>query len=249
MEAVELDDRDGVVLVRFGDPARRNALSRSVLQALGRTARQLAEGRARAAVVAGRGDHFSSGADLADVRAAARAPATYIQEVQDAIAAWAALPFPTVAAIEGWALGGGLELAAACDLRIASREARVGLPEIRWGLHPAAGGLARLPRLLGLAWTTRLAYSGEPVTAPELAPTGFFARLTDPGASVAGALEVAAFIADRPGAAGTIRRLLRAAGSPDGEALRGERQGFARCLAQPGTLARLDAFLADGAPE
>lgn len=238
----------GVAVVRIGTGARRNALSRDALRELSEAARRLAaEAAAAAVVLAARGPDFASGADLRDVLAALADPEDYIAGVQAAVEAWAALPLPTVAALEGWVLGLGLELAAACDLRVAAEGARLGLPEIRHGLHPAAGGLVRLSRLLGPSWTLRLALTGDPVPARELAPTGFFALLCDDGQAEAEALRLARFLAERPAAARATKAALRAA-EPPGlvEGLAAERRGFARLLNSPDAAERLRAFLGAG---
>jgi enoyl-CoA hydratase len=104
-------------------------------------------------------------------------------------------PVPTIAAIEGHCLGGGLELALACDLRVASETARLGLPEVRLGGFPGGGGTERLPRLIGEARARELIYTGEPVDAREAWRIGLVNRVAPPGQVLATARELARTVA------------------------------------------------------
>jgi len=108
-------------------------------------------------------------------------------------------PVPTIAAIEGHCLGGGLELALACDLRIASETARLGLPEVKLGGFPGGGGTERLPRLIGEARARELIYTGESVDAREAWRIGLVNRVTPPGQVLAAARELARTIAASAG--------------------------------------------------
>jgi len=107
-------------------------------------------------------------------------------------------PVPTIAAIEGHCLGGGLELALACDLRVASEASRLGLPEVKLGVFPAGGGTERLPRLIGEPRARELIYTGEPVDAQEAWRIGLVNRVVPPGQALATAQELGRTIAGRP---------------------------------------------------
>ena len=107
-------------------------------------------------------------------------------------------PIPTLAAIEGHCLGGGLELALACDLRVASESSRLGLPEVKLGVFPAGGGTERLPRLLGEARARELIYTGEPVDAREAWRLGLVNRVAPVGQALAMTQELGRTIAARP---------------------------------------------------
>ena len=107
-------------------------------------------------------------------------------------------PIPTIAAIEGHCLGGGLELALACDLRVAGETARLGLPEVKLGVFPGGGGTERLPRLIGESRARELIYTGEPVDAREAWRLGLVNRVSPPGQALAVAGELGRTIADRP---------------------------------------------------
>jgi enoyl-CoA hydratase/carnithine racemase len=112
-------------------------------------------------------------------------------------------PIPTIAAIEGHCLGGGLELALACDLRVCSESSRLGLPEVKLGVFPAGGGTERLPRLLGEARARELIYTGEPVDAREAWRLGLVNRVAPAGQGLAASQELGRTIAAR--AALTLR--------------------------------------------
>ena len=106
-------------------------------------------------------------------------------------------PIPTIAAIEGHCLGGGLELALACDLRVAGERSSLGLPEVKLGVFPAGGGTERLPRLIGEARARELIYTGEPVDAREAWRIGLVNRVAPAGQALAAAQELARAIAAR----------------------------------------------------
>jgi len=108
-------------------------------------------------------------------------------------------PIPTIAAIEGHCLGGGLELALACDLRVASETSRLGLPEVKLGVFPAGGGTERLPRLIGESRARELIYTGEPVDAREAWRLGLVNRVVPAGQALAAAQELGHTIAGHPG--------------------------------------------------
>lgn len=107
-------------------------------------------------------------------------------------------PIPTIAAIEGHCLGGGLELALACDLRVASETSRLGLPEVKLGVFPAGGGTERLPRLIGEARARELIYTGQPVDAAEAWRIGLVNRVPPAGQALTAAQELGRTIAARP---------------------------------------------------
>jgi enoyl-CoA hydratase/carnithine racemase len=102
---------------------------------------------------------------------------------------------PTIAAIEGYCLGGGLELALACDIRVASENSQLGLPEVKLGVFPGGGGTERLPRLVGEARARELIYTGEPIDAREAWRIGLVNRLAPTGQSLAASQKLGATIA------------------------------------------------------
>ncbi len=161
-----------------------------------------AEPRARCLVVYGAGGRaFSVGADIKefpDIAARRQGRQHAIQE-HTLYNRLDFLPIPTIAAIEGHCLGGGLELALACDLRIASEAARLGLPEVKLGVFPAGGGTERLPRLIGESRARELIYTGDPVDAREAWRIGLVNRVAPPGQALAASQELGRAIAARSG--------------------------------------------------
>ncbi len=158
----------GVAWVTLNRPDARNALSRSVNLDLARLARELGgDPKVRAVVLTGAGDRaFCAGADLKERKGVtAEDTGPYVDAISGAINAWAAMPKPTVAAVNGFAFGGGFELALACDFRIAADNASFALTEVRLGIMPGAGGTQRLPRLIGVARAKELIMLGRRIDA------------------------------------------------------------------------------------
>jgi 3-hydroxyacyl-CoA dehydrogenase len=160
--------RDGEIAVVTIDNPPVNALKHEVRAGLVEALRQAREdGAVKAVVLAGAGRTFSAGADITEFGNPPQPPTLH-----DVIEAIEASPKPVVAALHGTALGGGFELALACHFRVAAPAARVGLPEVKLGLLPGAGGTQRLPRLVGPEKALRMIVTGEPITAEEALAAG-----------------------------------------------------------------------------
>jgi enoyl-CoA hydratase/carnithine racemase len=189
------ETRDGgVVLLRLNRPPM-HPLSRAVLRALATEAHAITEDPSTKAVVVTGGEKaFAAGADVTEFTEPGIAPHINA-EFRAAFDALAAIPRPVIAAIEGFALGGGLELALACDLRVASEAARLGFPEIQLGIFPGAGGTQRATRLIGPARTKDLVWSGRHVKAPEALALGLVDRVVPVGTALDAALELATTLA------------------------------------------------------
>src|SRR5438876_1000427 len=171
---------DGVVVVRLDNPPM-NPLSRALLERLRDIARAVGDdATVKAVVVAGGEKAFAAGADISEFTGqdAARVIAGAFREAFDAVVA---IPRPVIAAIRGYALGGGLELACACDFRVAGETARMGQPEILLGIIPGAGATQRLTRLVGPARAKDMIWSGRQVRAEEAHEIGLVDRVVTPG--------------------------------------------------------------------
>src|SRR6266404_1177857 len=178
---VELTKRDDCALLRLNRPEALNALSFSILNEIAAAIDEVATWKVRALVVTGAGEKaFCAGADIKELSGRSMmARKTGAELGQAAFAKIERLPFPSVAAINGFAFGGGLELALACTFRLATRNAKLGLPEIKLGLIPGYGGTQRLPRLIGEARALEMILTGRTVTAEEAERIGLVNRLVD----------------------------------------------------------------------
>jgi enoyl-CoA hydratase len=161
---------DGVAVLRLDNP-KVNSLSRTVLGQLHRHLRALHDDLPGAVVVTGGDRIFAAGAEISEFGGPAEA-AAYGGEFRATFDALAQLPRATIAAISGYALGGGCELALACDFRIAADRARLGQPEILLGIIPGGGGSQRLPRLIGPARAKHMIFTGRQVGAEEALAIG-----------------------------------------------------------------------------
>ncbi len=162
-EALHYEAADGVGLVRLARPEKLNALDARMVAELRAVLERVREDASlRALVVTGSGRAFSAGADIAELAALSGTEdfVRFIEAIQTTFEAIEDLPLPTVAALNGLAHGGGLELALACDLRIGASDATLALPEIKLGVLPGAGGTQRLPRLLPTAVAKELLFLG-----------------------------------------------------------------------------------------
>ncbi|MBX3287457.1 MAG: enoyl-CoA hydratase/isomerase family protein [Actinobacteria bacterium] len=171
---------DGVALVTLENP-KVNALSSEVLRQLRAAAESLADQPPGAVVVTGGDRVFAAGADITEFGGPDEARIVGGLFL-DALNAVAAIPRATIAAVSGFALGGGCELALACDFRVASTKARFGQPEILLGIIPGGGGTQRLPRLVGPARAKDLVLSGRQVGADEALAMGLVDRVVEPDA-------------------------------------------------------------------
>jgi enoyl-CoA hydratase len=183
---------DGVAVVRL-DNGKVNALSTTLLGELRDAAVELTADPPGAVVVTGSDRMFAAGADIGEFGGPDEA-AVVGNAFRDALDAVAAIPRATVAAIAGFALGGGCELALACDLRVCGTSARLGQPEVLLGIIPGGGGTQRLPRLVGPSRAKDLIYSGRQVGAEEALRIGLVDRVVD-GDVLAAAVEWAAELA------------------------------------------------------
>lgn len=186
--AIELTRVEEFALITLNRPDALNALSFSLIAELGRKFDEVAKSDARALLVTGAGTKaFCAGADIKELTNRSLIAQKEGAEMGQAVfAKLDKLPIPSVAVINGYAFGGGLELALACTLRIATRNAKMGLPEIKLGLIPGYGGTQRLPRAIGEPRALEMIMTGRTVDAEEAARIGLVNRLIDGDALPAG---------------------------------------------------------------
>ena len=194
---VEVSLRGHVAVLRLTNPERRNVMDEATATAMQEAVERLGRDPAvRCVVIAGSDGVFASGADIRELEAASTEEnLAYNRRLRAAVNAVAALPMPTIAALNGHALGGGLELALACLLRVASTEAKLGLPEVKLGIIPATGGLARLPILVPRTIAAELALTGELISGAEAKELGLVNAAVPPEEVMDRALELAGKIA------------------------------------------------------
>ena len=192
-EAVRVEPDGEVLLVTIDRPEARNAVNLAVAEGIAAALDRLdGEDGLRAGVLTGDGGTFCAGMDLKAFVAGER---SYVEGRGFAGIVQGPPRKPLIAAVEGWALAGGFEVALACDLIVAARDARFGLPEVKRSLVAAAGGLIRLPRRIPYHLAMELILTGDPIGAERAAGIGIVNRLAEPGEALAAAHELALAIA------------------------------------------------------
>lgn len=179
--AVELGTREEFAVLTLNRPEALNALSFKIIEDIGRAFDEVAKSKARALIITGAGSKaFCAGADIKELRHRDLAAQKRGAELGQAVfAKLDALPIASVAVINGYAFGGGLELALACTFRLATKNAKVGLPEIKLGLIPGYGGTQRLPRVIGEARALDMIMTGRTVAAEEAERIGLVNRIVE----------------------------------------------------------------------
>lgn len=206
--AVLSERRDRVLLITINRPEQRNAVNAAVAHGIAAALDELdADAELSVGVLTGAGKGFCAGMDLKAFVAGER---PWAGDRGFAGIAQRSADKPLIAAIEGFAVAGGLEVALACDLIVASRGARLGIPEVKRSLVAAGGALLRLPRVLPRTIAMELALTGDPIDAERAHALGMVNRLAEPGEAVQTALELAEAIAvNGPLALAATKRIMR----------------------------------------
>jgi enoyl-CoA hydratase/carnithine racemase len=192
-EAVLTEAEDGVLLITLNRPDQRNAVNAAIANGIGAALDRLDDDDdLRVGILTGAGKGFSAGMDL---KAFVAGESSFVEHRGFAGIVQGPPRKPIIAAVEGFAVAGGFEVALACDLIVAARGARLGIPEVKRSLVAAGGALLRLPSRIPYHLAMELALTGEPIIAERAAEMGLVNRLTEPGEAVAGARELAAQIA------------------------------------------------------
>jgi enoyl-CoA hydratase/carnithine racemase len=277
MQTISYEQVGAVGWLRLNRPDRLNAMTVEMWDELARLGESLGDDASlRCLVVMGEGRAFSSGIDIEHLLSGgggnlfseagkgsqplADSPTsglgmedklvTRIGDIQEAYTWLADAPYPTIAAMRGYALGGGLQLALACDLRIAVRGMKLGLLEHKYGLLPDLGGTYWLPRIVGPAKAKELIFTAETIDADEALRIGLVNRLVDDDELEAAVTGLAERIAAQPPIAvrGTKRAIDRAAGQSIGEGLREAAVGQAECIRSADFLEAVTANLEKRVP-
>jgi enoyl-CoA hydratase/carnithine racemase len=245
VSAVESSTEGHVGLVRLNRPEARNALSPEVMDELAEAVERFdADPEVRCIVIAGSDEVFAAGADIKAMRD---------RSFQDVIARstaseWkriAACRTPMIAAVSGWALGGGCELALSCDMVVASETATFGQPEITLGIIPGAGGTQRLARVAGRQRAMELVLTGRRIDAAEAHSLGIVNRVAPKDGWLEAALELAETVARRPPLAARLaKQAVQAADeSPLSAGLEMERRLYELAMATEDRVEGMDAFI------
>ena len=180
-QSLKYQNEGPVAVIQIDRPQKKNSLNTELRHEMEAVLKEIANDRAiKAVVLTGGEEIFCAGADISEIEGTASAEDAYThaREFQILFDQLETLPQPVVAAVSGYALGGGCELALACDFRVASETARFGLPEIKIGAFPGGGGTQRLPRLIGAAKAKEMILIGDPITAEQALAVGLVMRVT-----------------------------------------------------------------------
>ena len=247
-ENIIYDREDGIAVVTFTRPQALNALNAALLEEFDAALDRVENDSAiRVLVLTGAGEKaFVAGADITEINQLSPLGAKrFARRGADGISRLTRLSVPVIAAVNGFALGGGTEMALACDFIYAARSARFGLPEINLGIIPGFGGTQRLPRLIGPARARELIYTGRMVEAEEALRLGIVNRVCEDGELMDAVNETARLIATKGRVA--LRAAKQAVNTglnvdlESGLAL--ENDAFALCLASPDAKEGTRAFL------
>jgi enoyl-CoA hydratase/carnithine racemase len=259
MQTISYEQNGAVGWLRLNRPDRLNAMTMEMWEELAKLGESLGDDASiRCLVVIGEGRAFSSGIDVehllsggggslfSEAGKGAASPAesrssagrgedklvSRITDIQEAYTWLADAPYPTIAAIRGYALGGGLQLALACDLRVATRGTKLAMPEHKYGLLPDLGGTYWLPRIVGPAKAKELIFTGETIDADEALRIGLVNRLVEDADLESAVTALAEKIAGQPPIAvrGSKRAIDTASGQSLGEGLRDAAVGQAECI-------------------
>ncbi len=239
---------DGVAVIRLDRP-KVNALSSDMMRDLHAICDELAvDDATRAVVVTGGRKNFAAGADISEFPSVTAETAQQFSNMfNDALLALENLPQVTISAINGFALGGGLEVAVSTDFRMIAEDGRMGVPEIQLGLIPGGGGTQRLARLAGVTMAKDMVYSGRHVGAEEALANKIVSSIHDPDELQDAAIAKAAEYATGPAALRMAKRaILDGLALPLDEAVKVEAEQFGACFATDDCRTGVQSFMENG---
>lgn len=191
-ETIIYEKKEGVGIINFNRPERKNSLNMQLVREMNQLLDEIEQDdEVKVFILTGNAECFCAGADLKELPF----PPTFLMETNSLFNRIEDLDRPSIAAISGWCLAGGLELAMCCDLRVASETARIGDHHIRIGAIGGGGATTRLPRIVGIAKAKELIYTGESLTGEEAQKIGLVNRVYPVDKYIEGALELAGKIA------------------------------------------------------
>jgi enoyl-CoA hydratase len=197
---VKLEKKDRIAVITMNRPEKRNALNAEVRRELFNVLKSIdSDKKIRSLIITGSGEAFIAGADIQAMKNYTVEEAVESSRQGSRVFSYIEkMRIPVIAAINGWALGGGLELALACDIRICSDNAQFGQPEIKIGILPGYGATIRLPRIIGVARAKEMIYFGKIITAKEAEKIGLVTQVTTPSDLMEKAMELAQKLVQGP---------------------------------------------------
>ncbi|HSL93159.1 MAG TPA: enoyl-CoA hydratase-related protein [Bacillota bacterium] len=242
-------DKDGYAILTIDRPEALNALNEEVLEELSALLRQHEQDiRMKALIVTGSGRAFVAGADISAMQGMSpREAKLFSLRGHEVMQQLADFPVPVIAAINGFALGGGLELALACDIRLGSSKAKLGQPEVTLGITPGFAGTARLGRIIGPAKAKELLFTGRMVDATEAMSLGLLNHVYQPEELLPKSEELAQTISKNSGV--TLRLLKSAANGGCLGVGTYEAEMFSRCFSTLDQKEGMQAFLEKRKPD
>lgn len=242
---LKVEHNEGLTVLKISAPKSLNALNSTILRELDDCVSHLDD--TRVLIITGDGEKsFVAGADISEMahlneeqgHEFGRLGAQVFRKIEN-------LPFPVIAAVNGFALGGGCELAMACDIRIASNKAKFGQPEVGLGIIPGFSGTYRLPKLIGQGYAKEMIYTGKVIRADEALRIGLVNAIYEPEQLMPAALEMAQkMLANAPIAISLAKQSINSGYDLDaGAAITLENDLFGRCFATTDQKEGMDAFL------
>lgn len=213
MRHIKLEIKGRVAVITMNRPEKRNALNSEVRQELYNVLKRIdSDENIRSAIITGAGEAFIAGADIQAMKNYTVEDAIESSRQGSKVFSYIEkMGIPVIAAINGWALGGGLELALACDIRICSENAQFGQPEIKIGILPGYGATIRLPRIIGIARAKEMIYFGEIITAKEAENNGLVTLVTSPTDLMEKAMELAQKLVRGPASLSLVKHAINSA--------------------------------------
>jgi len=252
MDTVKLEIRDKIAVVTINRPEKRNALSREVRECLYQRLQEIDSRKdVRAVIITGAGEAFVAGADIASMKDYTSEAAMKASRHGSRIFSFLEnMRVPVIAAINGWALGGGCELTLACDMRICSDDARFGQTEVRIGIIPGYGANVRLPRLIGTGKAKELIYTGRIIDAAEAERIGLVNSVVSKNILMDEAMKLAGRISKGPASINLAKQAINKAFDLEmGDALELSSQLYGDVYKTDDSKEGINAFLEKRKPE